>query len=166
MAIDMNRREVLKTGAALAVTFPYLEAADWKPALFNAHQNETVIALTELILPATDTPGAKAALVNRYIDLLLHDGPATERERFMRGLKWLDEESRKRHKAPFLKLEPKRQVALLKSLEEGQGEGREFFGMAKSMTVRLYYQTEIGVKELNKNGVPKTWACEHSGQHA
>ena len=36
-------------------------------------QNELVITLTELIIPQTDTPGAKAAKVNEYIDMVLAD---------------------------------------------------------------------------------------------
>lgn len=159
----MDRREVLKVGAALAVAAPFLDAADWKPSLFNAHQNETVISLTELIIPATDTPGAKGALVSRYIDLLLHDGAESERDRFLRGLAWLDEESNRQYKSIFVKLPPVKQSALLQSLDSGSGEGNEFFRMAKSMTARIYYQTEPGFKELNKLGVTKSWACTHDG---
>ena len=162
----MNRREALKTGAALAAVVPFLEAADWKPALFNAHQNETVIALTDLIIPATDTPGAKAALVNRYIDLLLKDGPESERDRFVSGLAWLDEESNRQYKTNFVKLPVSKQTALLQSMDSGDGEGNQLFRMAKSMTVRIYYQTEPGFKELNKYGVPKTFGCTHADQHA
>src|SRR6185437_15715123 len=36
-------------------------------------QNATVIAMAEMIIPATDTPGAKAARVNEFIDLILTD---------------------------------------------------------------------------------------------
>jgi hypothetical protein len=163
----MNRREVLKAGAAVAIGTQFLEAATWKPALFTAHQNETVIALTDLIIPATDTPGAKAALVNRYMDLLLKDGSSTERERFLKGLQWLDEESVRREKAQFVKVPPARQTALLESLEKDEeSEGNQFFRMAKSLTVRVYYQTEIGVKELNKRGVPKSFGCSHNDRHA
>ena len=164
--IDMNRREALKTGAAVAIAAPWLGAATWKPSLFTAQQNETVIALTDLILPATDTPGAKAALVNRYMDLLLKDGSSTERNRFMSGLKWLDEESLRREKVVFVKMPAARQVAMLESLDAGEGEGNQFFRMAKSFTVRVYYQTEVGTKELNKRGVPKSFGCSHNGQHA
>ena len=162
----MNRREAIKTGVAAAAAVPFLGAATWKPAVFTAQQNATVIALIDLIIPATDTPGAKAALVNRYIDLLLHEGPASERERFLSGLKLLDEESVRREKAPFVKLSPAKQTALLESLEaEGKGDGHAFFRMAKSMTSRIYFETEAGFKELNKRGVPKTWACTHPGHH-
>ena len=159
----MNRREALKTGVAAIASVPFLQAADWKPALFTTQQNETVIALIDLIIPATDTPGAKAALVNRYMDLLLHAGPADERDRFMRGLRWLEAEAVQRDKRAFVKLPVPQQTAFLESLEAGAGEGHEFFRMLKNLTVRLYYQTEPGFKELNKRGVPKTWACAHGG---
>jgi hypothetical protein len=48
-----------------------LTAADWKPELFDAHQNETVVVLSDFMIPAADTPGARATLANRFIDLLL-----------------------------------------------------------------------------------------------
>ncbi len=47
----------------------FLTDPDWKPAFLNDHQNETLIVLSDVVIPATDTPGAKAALVNRYLDL-------------------------------------------------------------------------------------------------
>ncbi|MBA2604267.1 MAG: hypothetical protein H0U94_11845, partial [Acidobacteria bacterium] len=43
-------------------------AASWTPKALTPAQNETVIVLTELIIPETDTPGARGALVNRFID--------------------------------------------------------------------------------------------------
>jgi hypothetical protein len=162
----MNRRDAIKTGVAAAAAVPLLQAAEWKPALFTRQQNETVIALVDQIIPATDTPGAKAAQVNRYMDLLLKDGPAVERERFMKGLSWFENEVQQKHKTTFSKLPPAQQNAFLTTLDTSEGEGNEFFRMAKSMTSRLYYQTEAGFKELNKHGVPKTWACAHGQQHA
>jgi hypothetical protein len=45
----------------------------------NPHQNATVTAISEIIIPQTDTPGAKAARVNEFIDLILtewYDGEA------------------------------------------------------------------------------------------
>jgi len=59
---------------------------DWTPQVFDSHQNQTVITLTDLIIPPTDTPGAKDVHANRYIDLFLADGPDSERTRFIEGL--------------------------------------------------------------------------------
>jgi hypothetical protein len=169
----MNRRDLLKVSASVAA-LPALGQAQsrktktgssWAPALFTVEQNATVIALTDLIIPDTDTPGAKAANVNRYMDLLLHDGPASERDRFLNGLKWLDEYSRMTDGAPFAKLAPEKQIAILRTLDTATSEdlkpGSEFFRYAKSFTSRIYYNTEIGFKELNKAGVPGSFACTH-----
>jgi hypothetical protein len=169
----MNRRDVLKVGAtvaavpALAPAAQKEQSAAWKPAVLNRDQNETVIILTDLIIPATETPGAKAANVNRYIDLFLKDGPAGERERFLSGLKWLDAFTKKKHGAAFAKLDRSQQIAVLESLDSGEKdsalkEGNQFFRMVKSMTARIYYQTEAGYNELNKDGAPGGFGCKHS----
>lgn len=171
----MNRREALKVGATVAAAPAVIPAAapaeTWKPALFNQHQNATVVALTDLIIPATDTPGAKEANVHRYIDLLLKDGQPPERDRFLQGLAWLDEYSKAQHKEAFVKLPKATQTVILKTLDAGGNpgleEGRQFFRMAKSLTSRIYYNTAIGFREMNKGGrTPSSFACSHPAKHA
>jgi hypothetical protein len=176
----VKRRDVLKAGAAAAavtsVALPQEhvhllapdavgKAAAWKPSVLSPAQNDLVVTLTELIIPATDTPGAKAANVNRYIDLFLGESSSEERNRFLSGLKWLDEYATKENGAAFVKLEPVKQIAILEKLDAGTDssleEGTNIFRMAKSMTARFYYQTDMGFKELNKQGKPAGWACKH-----
>lgn len=138
------------------------DAPGWKPQIFDDHQNQTVIALTELIIPATDTPGAKAANVNRYIDLFLADGPDAERARFLEGLSWLDSAAIQQHSRPFIKCAAAEQMAMLTEFGNGSGPGHEFFRLAKSMTAMAYYNTQIGFRELNKDGrVPASFGCKH-----
>jgi len=189
--MGMKRRDVLKSvllgsGAALAphghtqmvtgiapASAAAAKAAEdktWKPLLFDEHQNETVVALSELIIPATDTPGAKAAKVNRYIDLILNDGDPDDRNAFLLGLGWLDGYALRRHNAPFVECSEKQQVAMLESLQAPQNEelkpGWEFFKLAKRLTVEGYYTSKTGIDELNKGGrVPSTFACQHE-EHA
>ena len=69
--------------------------ASWAPAVLTPRQNETVITLSELIIPQTDTAGAKAAGVNRFIDAVIADAPPAEREQFLGGLKWIDARTRR-----------------------------------------------------------------------
>jgi hypothetical protein len=162
----MDRRNLLQLAAVAAPGSALAQVsttADWKPELFDAHQNETVIALSELIIPATDTPGAKAALVNRWMDRLLAAGPQGQRDGFIAGLGWLDGHSIKLHRRPFVRLTEGQQVAILKSLDSGSGPGADFFRMTKGLTSRIYYATEIGMRELNKGGrVPASYAtCTH-----
>jgi hypothetical protein len=163
----MQRRDFLKISTAgFAIPAAWAQQAarpDWKPQVLDAHQNETVIALTELIIPATDTPGAKAAHVNRYLDLFLRDGDAAQRERFLEGLNWLDGYAIREHGHPFIHCPAGDQTAMLRSFDEGSGAGHAFFRDTKSLTARIYYATEIGYQELNKGGrVPATFGCEHS----
>ena len=177
----MNRRDVLKTSVTAAAAtsvglgdnhvHPLAPQAvakagtTWKPAVFTPAQNETVIILSELIIPATDTPGAKAANVNRYMDLFLSEMPAARRDEFLSGLKWLDEYAAKEHGSAFAKLETAKQIAILDKLDTGADsaveDGTRFFRQIKNMTSRIYYQTEIGFKELNKRGVPGSVGCKH-----
>lgn len=163
MGLGMNRRELILLGAAAPVSIG-AQTAPWKPLLFDAHQNETVIALTELIIPATDTPGAKAALVNRHLDKQLHDGPVERQQQFLEGLAGLDGQAIRRHGHPFVRCTRGQQSGLLEGLET---EGNRFFGLAKRATAEIYYATEIGFKELNKDGrVPAGFACTHPEHRA
>ena len=181
----MDRRKALQIGA-LAATLPAVSPAqerphpepvseppdkpDWKPQVFDDHQNQTVIALTDMIIPATDTPGAKAANTNRYIDLYLADGPNVERNRFVEGLSWLDGYAISKYSHPFVACTPEQQTALLTSLdantEPGVDTGHRFFRMIKSMTAQIYYNTRAGFEEMNKGGrVPASFGCNHP-EHA
>jgi hypothetical protein len=181
----LKRREILKgvVAGAGAVAAPATAqhhqhaagqapaAAAWKPLLFDAHQNETVIALSEVIIPATDTPGAKEAKVNEYIDLILHDGPPERRNSFLAGLAWLDGYAIRQHSKPFVRLTAEQQTAILRALDGAKDgplkPGADFFTDIKRLTVAGYYTTKIGIDELNKGGrVPATFGCTHNGRHA
>jgi hypothetical protein len=138
---------------------PAAAAAPWKPLFFNAHQNETVIILSELIIPATDTPGAKAAKVNEFIDLMLSEEGSAAKKEFLRGLAWMDKKSQELYGVDFKDATPQQQTALLVTLSSGKNTtledqlGVEFFNMIKSYTINGYYTSEIGlIKELGYKG--------------
>ncbi len=168
--IDFLRRDALKLGAGLVTIAGAGEALaqtspDWKPTVLDPHQLSTVEVLEELIIPTTDTPGAKAALVHRYIDLFLDAGSDAERKAFLDGLNWLDGYALKQHEKPFVKLTEAQQTAILTTLdrqtEVGVDEGTRFFRQAKMMVSRIYYNTKIGYDELNKGGrVPASYGCK------
>src|SRR4051812_22113923 len=127
----MKRRDLMKA-AAMAVPLGSLaQAPGWRPLLLDDHQNLTVIALTDLIIPETDTPGAKAANVNRYIDLFLRDGDIGERERFLAGLNWLDGYALRSYSHPFVACAAGQQIAMLTALDRGTDPevrpGMQFF---------------------------------------
>src|SRR6266436_1849042 len=87
----MQRRDALRifaAGAVLPVFSPELFAlfrqAQPPPGYalrtLTPHLNDTVMAMIDQIIPATDTPGAKGARVNEFIDVILSEW-ATPEER-------------------------------------------------------------------------------------
>ncbi len=128
----INRREALKRMSLMlgaAVTAPtaagFLSgarpsaAADWVPQTLSPEQNELVIALTERIIPATDTPGAEAAQVNRYIDMMLTDWhPQEDRERFLRGLQEIQSRSQGMLGSAFVEAPVEEQIKLLEVMDQ------------------------------------------------
>src|SRR5260370_34195304 len=93
-----------------------LAGPGWKPLFLDEHQNETLIVLSDLIIPATDTPGAKEAMVNRYIDLVLAAETRETQRVFLNSLGYVDGESMRRFKAAFRYLSREDQDILLHGL--------------------------------------------------
>ncbi len=146
---------------------------NWKPLFFDEHQNATVEALSELIIPATSTPGAKAALVNRFIDLWLNDEEADRQKKFYEGLAWLDARSMQTSQEPFVELTPAEQTALLEPLADPENSkpedqpGVEFFQEMKDLTIFGYYTSKIGLEQELEYGGDEyhtefPGACTHS----
>jgi gluconate 2-dehydrogenase gamma chain len=159
-----------------------LAGPGWKPVFLDEHQNETLIVLSDLMIPATDTPGAKDALVNRYIDLVLAaETPETQRA-FLNSLGYLDGEGMKRFKAAFRYLSIEEQDLLLHSLayprnasnwtgefDRGADVGYGHFEALKERIMTAYYSSQIGEKELGWDGAfahGPYQGCEHpEGEH-
>jgi hypothetical protein len=147
-----------------------IAAQDWTPKVLTPAQDELVATLAELIIPATDTPGARAARVNRFVDRVLQEAQPADRARFLEGLAWLDGRSKAISKAGFAAAPPDQQNALLSRLSAEsaaaeEARGAEFFRAMKSMTIDGYYTSEIGLRqELGDSGqlfLPKSPGCDH-----
>jgi hypothetical protein len=160
-------RQQAHTHAAQAA----IAAQDWMPKVLNSRQNELVVALTELIIPETDTPGAKAARVNRFVDRVLQEARPADRASFLRGLAWIDRRSRALFKKDFVAASAAEQTDLLTRLsaannpQKEAAAGRDFFQAIKGMTINGYYTTEIGLRrELGDTGqlfLPAFTGCDH-----
>ncbi|HET7258193.1 MAG TPA: gluconate 2-dehydrogenase subunit 3 family protein [Candidatus Acidoferrum sp.] len=158
-----------------------LTAPDWKPIFLDEHQNETLVVLSDLIIPATDTPGAKEALANRYIDLLLAAETPETQKAFLNSLAYLDGESMHRFKAAFRYLSREDQDDLLHGLAypsngsgwtgeaAGPDIGHGHFEALKGRIMTAYYSSQIGEKELGWDGAfahGPYLGCEHpDGNH-
>ncbi|HXB25600.1 MAG TPA: gluconate 2-dehydrogenase subunit 3 family protein [Gemmatimonadaceae bacterium] len=159
----MDRRESLR---AMAGTVGLLALGKHAHALarmgtlrvLSPHQDAIVIAASEHIIPATDTPGAADAHVDRFIDTMLADWytPA-EQKRFLAGLAELDDQR-------FLEQPPGQQTAIIERLDNEATEGH-WFSMLKYLTIWGYYTSEIGeTRELGNWPLP--WRYDGNAPYA
>lgn len=100
--------------------------------LFTKAQRALVETVTELILPATDTPGARAAGVPDFVEMMVADWYATEeREAFLAGLARLDALALEAGAPDFVSLDAAQELAILQRLEgETISGGSGAFGAA------------------------------------
>jgi len=179
----MNRRDLFRqawvgataaavsSGAASAREFSSdydaskeLARADWKPLFLDDHQNRTLIAFGEILIPATDTPGAKAALVNRFIDAVLAVETPEIQSAFLSSLAFLDGESFSHYRAAFVYLAAEQQAELVTymayphTLENGDENarygGHRHFSNLKDWVSRAYYNSPVGMQALGYTGAP------------
>ena len=156
-----ERRQALKIMGAVGVScmFPYeadelygqhthnagTEAAlPTKPTAFNTTEFGLIARVADLIIPATDTPGAVAAGVPYYIDMICAANTQL-RATLATGLRWLAG-------TRFPGLVEADQIAILetvsKSAESGNdGEPERFWRAIKSMTADGYYTSKIGLRD-------------------
>ena len=144
-----------------------VEADPYAPLkVFNPHQDQTVIVLSELIIPQTKTPGAKAARVNNFIDVFLSSLHASKWQEFLEGLQWIDMRSQQLFQTQFLKATPQQQTELLTRLSVPNStettSGQNFFKLIKSLTVFGYYTSKVGIEEeLKFEGWVQYQGCTH-----
>ncbi len=183
----MQRREALKllmAGGVLPALptdlFAFFQgahpASGYALRTLNPHQNDTVVAMIDLILPATDTPGAKAARVNEFIDVILTEWAVDEeRQDFLDGLAGVDKQSNELFGKNFVDASLQQQVTLLRAMDESVAAQRarrmrhgntipddrdkqlrgEFFTVFKGITIHGFYTSEIGfTQELNLQIIP------------
>ncbi len=184
----MHRRQALRLLAS-AATLPLLsqEAFSLFQAVhdqmpeqsalktLNPHQNSTVTTIAEIIIPQTNTPGAKAARVNEFIDLILTEWyDEEEKSTFLTGLADVDSRTRDLYGKDFVECGEKQQVEVLQALDDEVAAGRaepdvrrrrnrppekNFFFMMKQLTLVGYYTSQIGFEqELHGEIIPSRHA--------
>jgi hypothetical protein len=153
------------------------------PQFFNEDQARIVTEVAEIIIPKTDTPGAKDAGVPGFIDTMLKDCYAKEdQDRFLEGLASFEEEAKKAYGDSFIYCKPEEQTELVQKVhaaaladaKENRGGKRPFILMAKELTLLGFFTSEPGATQvlqyvavpgsykgcipLSEAGNGKTWA--------
>jgi hypothetical protein len=132
--------------------------------LLDPHQHELVAVAAELIIPGTDTPGARAARVADFIDLIVAEWyTPEEQKRFLDGLADLDRRGQARLGRVFLDMGPADQERTLSELEaewlafrvSAAKPEEHFYHQIKFLTIYGYYTSKVGVEqELRWTPVP------------
>lgn len=174
----MQRREALRIFAAGAVLpafspelFALFRQAQPPPGYtlrtLTGHLNDTVVAMIDQIIPATDTPGAKGARVNEFIDVILTEwATPEERKNFLDGLAGIDKQSQTLYGKDFSDASPEQQLTQLRAIDDEVMTNRpvrphhgntvpkpdqqlvgNFWEVFKRITIHGYYTSEIGFKE-------------------
>ena len=108
---ELYGQHIHPTLAQAPATGPY------SPSFFTPSEYSTLSRLTDVIIPATDTPGAAGAGVPEYIDRVVSLNE--EHQPLIRaGLAWLHRQSKSRHSRDFLSLGEAEQVAILQPLSD------------------------------------------------
>jgi hypothetical protein len=135
------------------------EFADYRFAFFNTEEQILLDRLMEIIIPADEhSPGAHAARVPAFADLMLSTGPEEARNHWRSGLAAFRAASQKD------RLEDAVRRAALEE-KHPQTELGTFFVDLKRMTIDGYYTSSIGIhQELGYQGNEyrkEAPACNH-----
>lgn len=137
------------------------------PKFFTAPQMALIATISELIIPTDDhSPGAIAAEVPAFIDLMVGESSAETKKLWTDGLTAMDVLSKGRHNVAFNEATPAQQVALLTEVSRNemkpQSLEERFFKAIKNMTIDGYYTSKVGIhQELKYKG--NTYLKEFKG---
>lgn len=142
-----------------------------KADFFTDEQRKIITAISDVIIPKTETPGAIEAGVPRFIELMVSDW-LTEDEKniFETGMKDIEFRIPKEFGAPFYQLNKREQLAILEKLESESSNStwydlgnivRDFVNDApficqvKELTIWGFFTSEVGGKQvLRYNPMP------------
>jgi hypothetical protein len=164
----MNRRDALSRVALLLggtviganVFLEGCKPAD-KEAKAGAEFTQEDIAfldeVAETILPATSTPGAKAAQVGAFMTVMVKDCYTKEdQQTFREGMEKINTASDKKFDKSFMEITPQQRHELLVELDKEQKdytakkkkeEANHYFRMMKELTLLGYFTSEVGATQ-------------------
>jgi gluconate 2-dehydrogenase gamma chain len=162
----MDRREALKRTALMVggvLSAPTIAGIlngckakptiDWKPQFLTEDQGILVSQVSGIIIPKTDTPGAKEVGVPGFIDTMVKDVYSPEnRDKFIKELEAFSKEAEQEYGDPFIDLSEEDQTAfVLKNHEaalKADAKERPFILNMKELTVAGFFTSKIGATEV------------------
>jgi hypothetical protein len=113
--------------------------------------------IAETILPATSTPGAKAAKVGAFIPIMINDCYVErDQESFHKGMETINELSEEAYDKNFMEITPAQRHELLVKIDKESKEytknkkpedPNHYFRLMKEVTLLGYFTSEVGCKQ-------------------
>lgn len=163
----MNRRDAL-SAVGLLMGGTIIGANVFLTGCNNADQGATSLSFSEkqialldevgeTIIPTTDSPGAKAAKVGAFMNVMVKDCyDKKNQDIFLGGFKKLEEACKAKFSKGFMDCTPEQRKELLTALDKEQTEhqkakakddGVHYFRLMKELTLLGYFTSEIGSKQ-------------------
>jgi hypothetical protein len=160
-------------------------AANWSPRTLDNVGFATVAEITDIMIPATETAGARDVGVPGFIDTLLTDVyPPADRDRYLAGLESFRAVARHESGGDFLVMSADGRQRLVQAQHDAAvdagfaSDHRPFILMTKELTLLGYFTSQpgatralqydplpgvyIGCQALADAGNGRTWASEKS----
>lgn len=164
--MGMERRKAVKQMAMIAsglVALPAWANA-WTSAsvranhtLLSTGQTDTLVDIVDTLIPASDTPGAKALNVPDFVQKMLADcyEPAVQ-QKVKDGLDSVDTLAKASFNQAFSACDPIQRLDVLKQLQAApDAKQKEVYALIKNLTVQGYTTSEyVMTKFLNYNMIP------------
>jgi gluconate 2-dehydrogenase gamma chain len=168
----MNRREALQRAAwvlGYAISVPTMTAVlngckakpdlAFAPTFFTADQAALIAEVSEIIIPKTDTPGAKDVGVPQFIDVLVRDCYKKEdQDNFLKGLDEFDKGAKDAYGDAFMDLDSGKQVEYVTKVHgdmiaatkgvDMRDKPRPFMHSMKELTVVGFFSSEPGATQV------------------
>jgi len=154
----MNRRTLLKNviiagGGMLFIpacgSRPERTATAWKHLSLSAEEEDLVAEIAETLIPATDTPGAKALEIPRFVLMMVDDCYAKDQQAgFVRGLQQTTRVSEELFQRPFEKCDLKERFKILQALSAHSKDTALFYKMLRELTREGYLKSKYVMTKL------------------
>jgi len=163
----MNRREALERVALVmggtiiggAAFLQGCKSSDNKAAGFNLTNDQIAFLdeVAETIIPTTNTPGAKAAKVGAFMNVMVTDCyEAKDQKIFTEGITLIDGSAKSVYNKGFMELTPEQRTKLLNEVNKElkayndtkkDTDPNHYFGMMKQLTLLGYFTSEVGATQ-------------------
>ena len=164
--VPLDRRALLRSaimlvGGAVAAkpAMALVQAAAAAPRFFTAEEFALLDEVAAIMIPKTDTPGAREAGVPGYVDALMSDWAAPVTAQKIRDvLGRIDAAAQSGFGGPLLALPAERRFAAVEAFDaEAMASDREYRRL-KELVLLTYYLSEVGAtQELRYELVPGAW---------